>query len=267
MRADYQYVLVQQDNAVLTITMDRPTVLNAINSQMLEELNEIADEAATDAAIRCVVLQGAGRAFGAGQDLSEFKAYYSSDNVDAGPLGEHLLGYHRLARRLHEMPKPVVAVLHGVATGVSLNLAFACDLRIAADTTRFSEAFARIGLVPDGGGSYFLTRLVGVAKALEISLLADEFSGVEAERLGLINKCVPLAELEATVAAFTQRLAQGPTYAYSLIKQLTYHAHDHDLQDVLHLESELQDKAFHTADHREGVQAFFEKRAPRYSGK
>jgi 2-(1,2-epoxy-1,2-dihydrophenyl)acetyl-CoA isomerase len=165
------------------------------------------------------------------------------------------------------MPKPVVAVLHGVATGVSLNLAFACDLRIAADTTRFSEAFARIGLVPDGGGAYFLTRLVGVAKALEISLFADEFNGAEAERLGLINKCVPLAELEAAVAAFTQRLAQGPTQTYSLIKHLTYYAHDHELQEVFQLESALQDKAFHSADHREGVQAFFEKRAPRYSGK
>jgi Enoyl-CoA hydratase/carnithine racemase len=267
MRTDYQCVLVQKDDAVLTITMNCPAVLNAINTQMLQELNEIAEVASADDAIRCVVLRGAGRAFGAGQDLSELKSHYQLGQLDVAELRAHLSQYHRLVATLHTMPKPVIAVLHGVATGVSLNLALACDLRIAAMNTRFSMAFARIGLVPDGGGTYFLTRLVGLTKALEIALLADEFDGHEAERIGLINKAVPQDELTIAVETYTQRLAQGPTSAYALIKQMLYFAHDHNLPAVFQRESELQGQAFGTADHQEGVRAFFERRVPHYSGK
>ncbi|GAC1373549.1 MAG: enoyl-CoA hydratase-related protein [Ktedonobacteraceae bacterium] len=265
MRTDYQHVLVQQDGAVVTLTMNRPEKLNAFNDPMLHELTEAAEEAAHDEAIRCVVLTGAGRAFGAGQDLSAFTERSASQKPVK--VSEHLQKYHRLIHVLRNMPKPVIAALHGVATGISFNIALSCDLRIAADNVRISEAFARIGLVPDGGGAFFLPRLIGLGKALELALLAEEINGAEAERLGLVNKCVPLAEFEATTHALAQRLAQGPTKAYKLIKELMYTSLQSDLHASLKLEGELQDIAIASNDHQENVKAFLQKRAPKYSGK
>ncbi len=265
MQTDYQHVLVQQDGAVVTLTMNRPEKLNAFNDQMLEELTQAAQEAAQDESIRCVVWNGAGRAFGAGQDLSAF----ADRDESQGPIkvSGHLQKYHHLVQVFRSMPKPVIAALHGAATGISLNIALSCDMRIAADNVRISEAFARIGLVPDGGGAYFLTRLIGLGKALEMALLTEEINGPEAERLGLVNKCVPASEFEATVQALAQRLAQGPTKAYTLTKQLFYTSLDSDLETTLKLEGELQDIAIASEDHRENVKAFLQKRAPKYSGK
>src|SRR5579859_2732931 len=265
MRTDFQYLLIQQDEGVITITMNRPEVLNSFNDPMLSELTEAMEHAAQDESIRCVVLTGAGRAFGAGQDLSSFGSRDSAAPHEA--VSTHLKKYHRLIHAMREMPKPVIGAVKGVAAGISCNIALACDLRIAADNARFIEAFARIGLVPDGGGGYFLPRLIGLGKALEMSLLADEVSGSEAERLGLVNKCVPVAEFESTVQAFAHRLAHGPTRSYGLIKELLYKSLDMDLQASLNLEGKLQDAAFTTADHKEGVAAFMEKRKANYSGK
>src|SRR5215467_7687827 len=217
MRTDFQHLLLTQDGGVLTITMNRPEVLNAFNDVLLEELTEAVEAAAQDEAVRCLVLTGAGRSFGSGQDLQSLAAGRGSGEI--GAVSEHLKKYHRVVYAIREMPKPVIAAVRGVAAGISCNIALACDLRIASDNARFIEAFARIGLVPDGGGGYFLPRLVGVGKAMEIAMLADEVSGAEAERLGLVNKCVPAAEFDATVTAFAQRLANGPTRAYALIKQ------------------------------------------------
>jgi 2-(1,2-epoxy-1,2-dihydrophenyl)acetyl-CoA isomerase len=265
MRTDFQYVLVQQDGGVLTLTMNRPEVLNAFNDPMLQELTEAAEAAAQDETVRCVVLTGAGRAFGSGQDLSAFSARYASN--EPIKVSEHLQLYHNLIHVLRTMPKPTIAAIRGVATGISLNIALSCDLRIAADNARFSQAFARIGLVPDGGGAYFLPRLIGFGKALEMALLAEEVSGPEAERLGLVSKCVPVAEFESATLALAQRLAHGPTLAYGLIKKLMYTSLDSDLQTVLQLEGEMQDLAIASADHREGVTAFLQKRPPEYHGK
>ncbi|GCE20395.1 enoyl-CoA hydratase/isomerase family protein [Dictyobacter kobayashii] len=265
MRSDFQHVLVQFDAGVLTITMNRPTVLNAFNDLMLQEMIEIVEATAQDEEIRCVVLTGAGRAFGAGQDLSLFANAQTEES--ASTAHEHLRAYHRLVMGLQQLPQPVIAAIHGVATGISLNIALACDLRIAADNARLSEAFARIGLVPDGGGAYFLSRLLGSAKALELALLAEEINGAEAERIGLVNKCVPLADFEEVVILLARRLAHGPTRTYGLIKQLFHESQDKDLAAVLQLEGDFQSRAINTADHREGVQAFMQKRPPRYSGK
>ena len=266
MRTDFQHLLVQQDGAVVTITMNRPEVLNAFNDLMLQELTEAAETAAYDETIRCVVLMGAGRAFGAGQDLTTFGSA-RAEREGADRVSEHLKKYHRLVQILHNMPKPVIAAIRGVAAGISLNIALACDLRIASDNSRFIQAFARIGLIPDGGGGYFLPRLVGLGKALEMALLAEEVSGPEAERIGLVNKCVPLAEFEAATHALAQRLANGPTRAYGLIKELTYKSLDSDLQTSLDLEGKLQDIAITTEDHREGVTAFLQKRPAKYTGR
>jgi 2-(1,2-epoxy-1,2-dihydrophenyl)acetyl-CoA isomerase len=265
MRTDFQHLLIQQTEGIVTITMNRPEVLNAFNNLMLQELTEALEAAAADDVIRCVVITGAGRAFGSGQDLSELSAAQSGS--ETGRISSHLDRYHRVVRLIREMPKPVIAAVRGVAAGISCNVALACDLRIAADNARFIEAFARIGLVPDGGGGYFLPRLIGLGKALEMAMLAEEVSGPEAERLGLVNRCVPQDEFETATMALAQKLAQGPTRAYGLIKELMYRGLDCDLAAALKLEGELQDIAITTEDFREGVSAFLQKRRPRYSGR
>src|SRR6266446_9637497 len=253
MRTDYQHLLIQQDGGVLTITMNRPEVLNAFNNAMLEELTEAVEAVAQEETVRCVVLTGAGRAFGSGQDLRSLAGGRASGVT--GKVSEHLQKYHRVVLAIHNMPKPVIAAVHGHAAGISCNIALACDMRIAADDARFIEAFARIGLVPDGGGGYFLPRLVGLGKALEMAMLAEEVSGTEAERIGLVNKCVPVAEFEAATQALAQKLANGPTRSYGLIKELMNTSFESDLATSLELEGELQDKAMGTEDHREGVSA------------
>ena len=265
MRTAFQNVLVEQDENVVTLTMNRPDVLNAINTLMLEELTEAVETAAQVETIRCVVLTGAGRAFGAGQDLTEFGSAYA--NGEPLKTSDHLTKYHRLILAIRHMPKPVIAAIQGVATGITLNIALACDIRIAADNARLLEAFARIGLVPDGGGAYTLPRLIGLGRALEMAMLADEVSGPEAERIGLVNRCVPLSELDKTTRALAKRLANGPTRTYQLIKELIYKSLEMDLQASLHLEGQLQDAASATADHREGVNAFLHKRAAAFTGK
>ncbi len=265
MRTDFQHLLIQQEGGVLTITLNRPEVFNAFNDTMLEELAETIDAAAVDDTVRCIVLTGAGKAFGSGQDLRVLVAAQASSEI--GQISDHLQKYHRVIYAIRNMPKPVIAAVRGVAAGISCNVALACDLRIAADDARFIEAFARIGLVPDGGGGYFLPRLVGFGKALELAMLADEVSGPEAERIGLVNKCVPVAELEATTHALAQRLANGPTRTYALIKELMNKSLESDLPTSLKLEGELQNIAIQTEDHREGVAAFLQKRRANYIGR
>jgi len=265
MRTDFEDLLIAQDGGVLTITMNRPEVLNAFNDTMIHELGEVLEGASEDEGVRCVVITGAGRAFGAGQDLRSFAAAHATG--EPIKVSQHIGNYHRVVRAIRTMPKPVIAAVQGVAAGASCNLALACDLRIAADNARFIEAFARIGLVPDAGGGFFLPRLVGMGKALELSMLADEVSGPEAERIGLVNKCVPLAEFEAATMALARRLAKGPTRAYGLIKELMNQAVQSDLETTLRIEGELQDIAIETADHREGVAAFLQKRPSEFSGR
>src|SRR6266566_3843724 len=265
MRTDFQHLLVEQDGAVLTITMNRPEKLNAFNDVVLQEMTEVVEAVAQDDTIRCVVITGAGRAFGSGQDLTSFAQ--RSNTGDALKVSEHLTKYHRLVLALRAMPKPVIAAVQGVAAGISCNIALACDLRLAADDARFLEAFARIGLVPDGGGGYFLPRLVGVGRAMEIAMLADEVSGAEAERIGLVNKCVPLAEFETAVTAFAQRLANGPTRTYALIKKQIYTSAEADFQTALQLEGALQEMAFETEDHKNAIMAFLQKRKTEYKGR
>lgn len=265
MPTDYEHLLISQDGGVLTITMNRPKVYNAFNDAMLNELYEALAVAAQDDAVRCIVITGAGGNFGSGQDLRSFALVHASG--DPIKVSEHLGKYHRVVHTIRDMPKPVIAAIQGVAAGISCNIALACDLRIAANDARFIEAFVRIGLVPDGGGGYFLPRLVGLGKALELAMLADEVSGSEAERIGLVNKCVPLEEFETATMALAQRLAKGPTRAYALIKELMNKSLESDLETSLHLEGELQDIAITTEDHREGVAAFLQKRRAEYTGR
>jgi len=264
MRTDFQNVLVEQDESVVTLTMNRPDVLNAINTLLLEELIEAVEAAAADETVRCVVLAGAGRAFGAGQDLTEFGSAHAGG--DTHLVRDQLAKYHRLILAIRHMPKPVIAAIQGMATGITVNIALTCDIRIAADNARLREGFALIGLVPDGGGGYHLPRLIGMGRALELALLAEDVSGPEAERIGLVNTCVPLSELDNTTRALAKRLANGPTRTYELIKELMYKSLDMELQASLHLEGQLQEAAYTTADHREAVDAFLHKRAVKFTG-
>ena len=265
MRTDFQHLLIQEDGGVLTITMNRPEVLNAFNDTMLAELTEAIEAVAEDETVRCVVLTGAGKAFGSGQDLRSLVEGRSSGAI--GTVSRHVQKYHRVVLAIRNMQKPVIAAVRGVAAGISCNIALACDMRIASEDARFIEAFARIGLIPDGGGGYFLPRLVGVGKAMELAMLADEVSGPEAERIGLVNKCISVEEFEEATRAFAQRLANGPTCAYGLIKKLIYTSAESDLQTSLRLEGELQDIAIETEDHQNAVTAFLQKRPPKYKGR
>lgn len=269
MRTDYEHLLVQQDGGVLTVTMNRPEVLNAVSELMLDGLGESMEAAAQDESIRCVVLTGAGRAFGSGADLRGFASAHAEADKSGEPrrVSDRLEKYHRVVRAVRTMPKPVIAAVHGVAAGASCNLALACDLRIVSEEARFIEAFARIGLIPDAGGGFFLPHLVGFSKALELAMLADEVRGAEAVRLGLANKCVPVAEFEAEVNKLAQRLANGPTRAYGMMKTLMNTAVTSDLETTMRVEGELQDMAIQTSDHREGVMAFLQKRPAKFTGK
>jgi 2-(1,2-epoxy-1,2-dihydrophenyl)acetyl-CoA isomerase len=267
MRTNFQYLLIQQEEGVVTITLNRPEVLNAFNDPMLHELIEVMEEAALDEAVRCIVLTGAGRAFGSGQDLSVFVARRAANTEESEAVSEHLKKYQHLVSVMRSMPKPIVGAIRGVAAGIACNIALACDLRIAADNARFLEAFARIGLVPDGGGGYLLPRLIGLGRALDMALLAEEVRGPEAERIGLVTKCVPLEEFDTAVAVLAKRLANGPTRTYGLIKELLYKSMDMSLEESFELEGRLQNLASTTEDHQEGVNAFLQKRPARYSGK
>ncbi len=261
---NYETVLIEYDGATAIVAMNRPEVMNAVNEQMLDELDQAFAALSADPAIRSIVLTGSGKSFGSGQDLRDFMTAYQS--AEPIVISEHLAKYHTIIHAIRNAPKPVIAMIRGAAAGASCNLALACDLRVAAENARFIEAFARIGLVPDAGGAYFLNRLVGVGKAMELALLADEISGVEAEKIGLVNICVPEDALREKTMELARRLAEGPTAAYTLIKKLIYSAENSSLADSLQLEGELQDLAFATKDHREGVAAFLQKRRAIFTG-
>lgn len=258
----YQTILYTAREGILTITLNRPEVYNAFNEQMKRELNEALKEAEKDAAVRCMVLRGAGdKAFCSGQDLKEHVAQNRS-------LRESLeKSYNPMVRRIRSMEKPVVAMINGVAAGAGLSLALACDMRIASENARLIEVFIRIGLVPDSGSHWFLTRLVGVGKAFELASLGDEVSASDALRLGLVNKVVPAPQLEEETERIASRLAQSPTKAIGLIKRALNKAAFSDLDTILDYEAYLQEIASRTEDHREGVHAFLEKRSAKFQGR
>lgn len=254
-------VLLAEEAGVLTLTLNRPEVLNAVNEQLARELQEGLAYAAREAGVRCIVLTGAGRGFCSGQDLRE-----RSGAAEPSYLESLRQRYNPVILRLATVEKPVIAAVNGVAAGAGCSLALACDLRIASEQAAFIQAFARVGLVPDSGSTYFMPRLVGLGKAFEMAYLADPVDAQEALRLGLVNRVVPAEELMATTLEVARRLAAGPTRAYGLTKRALRYALRAPLEDVLAYEAYLQEVAGATADHREGVAAFREKRPPRFTG-
>lgn len=254
-------ITVERSGGVLTITLNRPEVLNAVNDQMAKELHEALRQASRDAAVRCLVLTGAGRGFCSGQDLRDRAAGDVS-------YREHLRAtYNPVILAIRTIEKPVLAAVNGVAAGAGCSLALAADIRIASDAASFIEVFARVGLVPDSGSTWFLPHLVGLGKALELAYTAEPVDAQEALRLGLVNRVVPHEELTAKTMALAQRLAAGPTRAYGLTKRAITYALGAGLDAVLEYEAHLQEIAGRTADHREGVAAFLEKRDAKYEGR
>ena len=254
-------VLVTSTGGVATITLNRPAALNALTIPMKERLLAALRAVGADAAVRAVVLTGAGRAFCAGQDLRE--------RLEPGApgLGEELrLRFNPIVRALRELPQPVIAAVNGVAAGAGASLAFACDLRIAAEGASFVLAFGRIGLVPDSGATWTLPRLVGSARAAEMALLGDAIGATEALRIGLVSRIVPGESLASEAAAMAERLATaGAPGATTATKRLLAAAFDRDLDAALEAEMAAQDRAGAHPDHAEGLAAFLEKRPPRFS--
>ena len=258
-------ILVSRDAGVLTLTLNRPDKLNAFNPEMHQLLRDALEQARDDAGVRAVLLTGAGRGFCAGQDLSERDVSPEAAPIDLSvSLGSN---YNPLVRRLRALPKPVVCAVNGVAAGAGANIALACDIVLAARSASFVQSFSKLGLVPDSGGTYFLPRLVGAARAMGLALLAERLSAEEAERWGLIWKALDDERLMEEASAIARSLAEGPTKGYGLIKKGIHASADNSLDAQLDLERDLQREAGSSEDYREGVAAFMQKRKPSYKGK
>jgi len=252
---------VEIADRVATITLDRPDALNALTVALKEELRSTFDAFRDDDDVRAVVLTGAGRAFCAGQDLRERL------QPDALPLADEIRArYNPLLLAMRRLPKPIVAAVNGIAAGAGASLAFACDLRIAADGASFLLAFGRVGLIPDTGATWLLPRLVGASKAAELALIAEPLSAADAERFGLVARVVPAVDLPAEAHAIAERLANGAPQAMALTKDVLDRAWTASLEEQIELEAELQGRAGATADHAEGIASFLERRPPRFTG-
>jgi 2-(1,2-epoxy-1,2-dihydrophenyl)acetyl-CoA isomerase len=252
-------VETQRDGAVLTITLNRPDVLNAFNAAMHEALAGALEEAA-DSSVRAVVLTGAGRGFCVGQDLTEFRE-------SPGDIGDRLRGnYHPNVLAIRRLEKPVIAAVNGAAAGAGLSIACACDLRIASDAASFVPAFINIGLVPDSGGTFFIAHLLGYARAFEWMASGRRLTAAEAHGWGLVSEVVEADALPSRTAELAAEWAAKPTRGVGMTKRLFSQALENTLEEQLELEAELQTAATQTADFREGVDAFLEKRDPNFSG-
>jgi 2-(1,2-epoxy-1,2-dihydrophenyl)acetyl-CoA isomerase len=253
-------LLVEVADGIATLTLNRPDALNALNADLKAALLDTVRRVGRDREVRVVVLTGAGRAFCAGQDLREH-----ASNA-AGTAEAIRTTFNPLILGLRRLEKPVIAAINGVAAGAGVSLALACDLRIAAEEASFVLAFGRIGLIPDSGATWFLPRLVGSARAAEIAMLGDPLTARDAERIGLVNRVVPGAELAGEARAMAARLTESAPRALGLTKRALNRATEVGLEDALEYEAALQGIAANTSDHQEGLAAFREKRPPRFTG-
>ncbi len=259
---DTNQVLTDLQDGVQTITLNQPARFNALSNAMLQGLGEALRVAERDASVRAVILTGAGKAFCSGADISEFNVGGESP-MDAG---EHLRKrLNPLIARMRALEKPLLAAVNGVAAGAGLSLAMACDLRYAAESARFVIAFVKIGLVPDAGLMYFLPRLVGPAKTLELAWSGDPVGAAEAHELGMLNKVLPDDQVLSHTQEVAARLVHGPAKTIALIKRAINQAHELPLERVLELEANYQTIASRTPDFAEGVSAFLEKRPPKFN--
>jgi 2-(1,2-epoxy-1,2-dihydrophenyl)acetyl-CoA isomerase len=258
-------LLVTDVDGVRTLTLNRPRAYNSLTVELKERLLAALRQAAEDDAVRAVVLTGSGKAFCAGQDLKEHVEGLRTG--DLAPLSTVARHYNPIVTAIVDLPKPVIAAVNGSAAGAGAAFAYACDLRIAATSASFSMAFAGVGLGPDSGASWTLQRLVGYGKAMELMLLGNKVDSGEALRLGLVNEVVPDDEFPERVRTVAASLAAGPTRAYAKIKETVTRAAESTLAEALAAENAAQTELGGTADHREAVEAFVEKRRPNFTGK
>jgi 2-(1,2-epoxy-1,2-dihydrophenyl)acetyl-CoA isomerase len=256
----------ERDDALAVITLERADVLNAFDEALTAALARAVDESASDPSVRAVVITGAGRAFSAGQDLRDRLAM-----VEAGRdlrLGDELRRrYHPVIAAIRAMRKPVVAAVNGVVAGAGLGIAVACDVRVAAASASFRAAWSRVGLVPDAGSAYFLPRLVGWGRAMDMILTGEPVGADEALRIGLATRVWPDAEFALGWRAYAMALANGATEAFALSKEGLSASWQHDLAAFLEVEAGLQDRAGRTRDYAEGVRAFASKRPAKFEGR
>ncbi|MEL6669649.1 MAG: enoyl-CoA hydratase-related protein [Bacteroidota bacterium] len=256
-------ILFQIQDGIARITLNRPSVFNSFNRAMALATQSALDDAAQDEQVRAIVLTGAGKAFCAGQDLKEV----TDEELNPGfqvLLDEH---YAPIVTRIRHIEKPILAAVNGVAAGAGANIALACDLVIAHEQASFIQAFSKIGLIPDSGGTFFLPRLIGFQRATALAMLGDKVSARDAEAMGMIYKAADDDEYEELVAKTASKLASMPTRALGLIKKAFNASMHNSLEDQLKLETTLQIEASETEDYTEGVTAFIEKRKPTYKGK
>jgi 2-(1,2-epoxy-1,2-dihydrophenyl)acetyl-CoA isomerase len=258
-------VLIENEGGVRTLRLNRPDVLNSFNTPLLQELSKAVRDAERDRTVRCVVITGAGRGFSAGQDLADVSSRYKSDQPIE--LGAHIRKlYNPLIAAIRNIEKPFVAAVNGVAAGAGCSLALACDIRIAAESASFIEAFINVGLVPDSGSTFFLPRLIGLSHAFEMAVTGRKVKADEAMSMGLVNRVVPDAELPAEVKKLGQQLANLPPRAIGLTKRAMNAAWTADVEAQLDYEAMLQTVAGQSKDHREGIASFLEKRPPKFTG-
>jgi 2-(1,2-epoxy-1,2-dihydrophenyl)acetyl-CoA isomerase len=255
-------VRVGRDGAVAIITMNRPQALNALNQELTRGLRKAIDESAKDSGVGALILTGEGRAFCAGADLKDVTARLERGD---STLGDDLRSnYAPVIRVIRACPKPVIAALNGTAAGAGLSIALACDLRIASTEASLVVIFVRVGLVPDAGSLFFLTRMLGLSKATELALTGEPLSAQDAERLGVVSRVVPSDQVMSAALERARQLASGPRQTYALIKRGLERAYDLDLEQALELEAQLQTLASRTPDAQEAIRAFVEKRAPAF---
>ncbi len=259
----YQTITLQRDQGIAMLTLNRPEKLNAICPELVIDVLDAIDEIGKDDEIRAVLLKGAGRAFCAGGDVSSLLS--STDNPVE--LMESSRQGAKIISAMRSMPKPWIAAVNGPAIGAGCNLALGCDIIIAGENASFSQAFMNLGLHPDTGGVYLLTRLVGTARACELIFTGKTIDAIEAERIGLINKVVPTDQLEATAKNMAIRLANGPSKAIGLAKASIYQGVTMDMTSVLEAEIRAASLSIATEDAKEGIKAILEKRKPEFKGK
>ena len=257
------HILYEITDRVAVVTLNRPEVMNAFGGTMREDLLQMLQQAEADKRVRCIVITGAGKAFCAGGDIASMAEMQAKN--DASIIPQRMKVGGQVVNLIRSMSKPVIAAVNGAAAGAGVNLALACDMRFAAQSARFSESFVKIALVPDWGGTYLLTQLVGTAKAMELMMSGDRIDAAEALRLGILNRVCPDNTFRDEVMTFARQLANGPASTLAHIKRATYVGATGTLSDALQCEAQAQELVFLSDDAREGMRAFLEKRAPKFS--